>query len=212
MGAHRSNLETSAPVAVAAAAVASLIALVMASAACGPSYQSIYEGDAHFEHCYALDDASDIPLNQKRDCWNRWVTSSTAGQSRDRIEYANARAAALTRAQISPTDDSLMQAAPGGGTTNQVLAPESTNAFAPPPKTLEAMDGGAAAAIASGVQPTSDGLRVAVVDAGESPPAPGASCTTDCNTTWQTCRTGCTGTKCTKCAATYKTCMRGCFK
>lgn len=36
---------------------------VLGASSCGPSVQSIYEGNVRFEHCYRLDlDTSDIPL------------------------------------------------------------------------------------------------------------------------------------------------------
>src|SRR4051812_49840524 len=82
-------------------------------AGCGPSFQAIYEGDARFEHCYALDDAPNAPMKDKTSCWRDWTQHYTYGQTRDRVEYAKARARALTRVNGEATDEALMQAAPG---------------------------------------------------------------------------------------------------
>ncbi len=120
---------------------AALLALV-AITACGPSYQAVYEADVTFEHCYAMDDRADAPLPVKRDCWQIWRTRYAVGQSRDKLEYAAARAEALSRGTALPTDDSMAAAAPGEAHVSQVVAPQLTNAFAPPPKTLDQQDGG----------------------------------------------------------------------
>ena len=37
--------------------------------ACGPSFQALYEGDARFEHCYALEEDGIISMQKKADCW-----------------------------------------------------------------------------------------------------------------------------------------------
>jgi hypothetical protein len=120
---------------------AALLALV-AVTACGPSYQAVYEADVTFEHCYAMDDRADAPLQTKRDCWQTWRSRFAIGQSRDKLEYAAARAEALSRGTSLPTDDSMAAAAPGEAHVSQVVAPQLTNAFAPPPKTLDQTDGG----------------------------------------------------------------------
>jgi hypothetical protein len=128
-------------VGVTAAALLTLAA-AFATTACGPSYQSVYEADVTFEHCYAMDDRADAPLATKRDCWQIWRTRYAIGQSRDKLEYAAARAEALSRGTALPTDESMAAAAPGEAHVSQVVAPQLTNAFAPPPKTLDQDDGG----------------------------------------------------------------------
>ena len=37
---------------------------------CGPSFQTVYENDARFEHCYALDDTPTAAMEKKAACWN----------------------------------------------------------------------------------------------------------------------------------------------
>ncbi|HEY2516236.1 MAG TPA: hypothetical protein VGI39_35435 [Polyangiaceae bacterium] len=103
--------------------------------ACGPSYQALYEGDARFEHCYALEETS-AAMGQKRECWHDWTDHYTYGQTRDRVEYAYARYGALSRAPVAPTDEAMMEAAPGEGRASAIAAPAPTSAFAPPPKVL----------------------------------------------------------------------------
>ena len=122
--------------------LAALVASLTLTTACGPSYQSVYTADVGFEHCYALDDRADAPLAAKRDCWQTWRTRFAVGQSRDKLGYAEARANALSRGTAMPTDDSMMAAAPGEAHVSQVVAPQTTNAFAPPPKVLDMSDGG----------------------------------------------------------------------
>jgi hypothetical protein len=195
---------------LAFAALAAL-ALGVAGLACGPSYQALYEGDVRFEHCYAIEESSSISMNAKRDCWRGWVLHYTYGQTRDRVEYASARYRALTRAHQAPTDEAMMEAAPGEVRISNIAAPAPTSAFAPPPKTLEeGADGGEAGEDASTL-PTSyvDTKRVVVTE--ENAPAPPASsCVTGCDASWNRCRV-CDGGKCEACTSTYKKCMRTCF-
>src|SRR4051812_43678576 len=75
--------------------------IAMAATSCSVTYQSIYENDVRFEHCYRLDEERAVPIEQKRACWQAWGRSSTYGQSRDRIEYARARDRALYDAQVA---------------------------------------------------------------------------------------------------------------
>jgi hypothetical protein len=178
---------------VAAAAIAGF------AVACGPSFQIIYEGDVRFEHCYAVDESPTTPLREKADCWRDWMKNYTYGQTRDRIEYAAGRQTALTLAPQSPTDEALMEAAPGGGVRKNVIsAPMPSSAYAPPPATM---------------------VDDAKPDAGPAPRpsaapvqrAPGAECIDTCAKEWSGCRDGCTGKACDACDATHKACARACF-
>lgn len=117
----------------------------IATLACGPSFQTVYENDARFEHCYALDETPTADMQHKAACWNDWSRKHTYGQTRDRVEYARLRYDALSTVPQLPTDEAMMAAAPGEGTnSNTAAAPTPTNAFAPPPKT-EAREGGTSA-------------------------------------------------------------------
>src|SRR5260370_11911322 len=108
-----------------------VLVLAVLAVACGPSFQALYEGDARFEHCYALDGSGTAPMQQKSACWRDWTLRYTYGQTRDRVEYAAARYRALSRAPEAPTDEAMMEAAPGEGRGSFVAAPAPTSAFAP---------------------------------------------------------------------------------
>jgi hypothetical protein len=187
---------TLASLAVACVTLAALAAL----AACGPSFQVVYEGDVRFEHCYALDESTATPMRDKADCWRDWMKHYTYGQTRDRIEYAASRQTALATAPQNPTDEALMEAAPGGGVRKNVIsAPMPSSAFAAPPATM---------------------VDEAKPDAGPAPKssttsipshAPGSECIDACTKAWTPCKDGCTGKACETCDATYKACARTCY-
>src|SRR5664279_5049259 len=69
--------------------------LLCAGGACGPSVQSINEGNVRFEHCYRLDLEVDAAPTHREACWKEWLGLYTYGQPRDRIEYARKRARAF---------------------------------------------------------------------------------------------------------------------
>lgn len=184
-----------------------LLSLALA-AGCGPSYQAIYEGDSKFEHCYALDENPNRPMNDKAACWREWQERYTYGQTRDRVEYAAGRFSALSRVPELPTDEAMMQAAPGEtpGKRSVHAAPIPTNAFAPPPSTLSPDAG-------KTVAPEATRPSVALSLAPENapvklpPPPPGADCRDKCATDWRACKD--TADTCEK---GYRKCMHVCFK
>jgi hypothetical protein len=188
------------------AATASLAAALFCGA-CGPSFQAIYEGDARFEHCYALDENPDVPMQRKGECWQDWADHYTYGQTRDRVQYARMRHRALSRVPVIPTDEAMMQAAPGvvEPSTRTVTAPAPTSAFAPPPTTHVASDAGAPEAPPSATAPV---LAPAI----ELAPPPGAACAESCTDAWRTCARGCAGKACDKCERTHRRCMSGCYR
>jgi hypothetical protein len=172
--------------------VSALVAL--ASAACGPSFQAIYDSDVHFEHCYAIDETN-ISQASKRECWSQWLRSYTYGQSRDRVDFAASRVAALSATSTLALSDPLQSHVVSA-------APLPTNAFAPPPNV--ALDAGTVA-----------------VEAGpplDPPPAtgkllaPGSECADACEARWSSCRNGCSGGTCDNCDRAYRGCMPPCFR
>ena len=195
-------------------AVLMSLVTIFAVAACGPSFQALYEGDARFEHCYAMDESGSGSMQQKSDCWRDWTLHYTYGQTRDRVEYAAARYRALSRAPEAPTDEAMMEAAPGEGRGLSVAAPAPTSAFAPPPKTLAEVDGGTKATPLPGYAPAAPAPTVTSLPSepsGQRPPA--ADCSDACTASWNSCKAGCSGAKaCDACTASYKPCMKGCFK
>jgi len=192
------------------------VSVAAGALACGPSFQTMYEGNARFEHCYALEENAQVPLPEKAACWRHWSEHYTFGQTRDRIHYATARYVALSEARQMPTDEALMMAAPGETPRRSAItAPAPTNAFAPPPKVLDP----AGVSVTHMNAPT--GIP-ALMDAGPPPVVPvslpSASCSDVCGEGFQTCRAdGCgndagTSKKCDACTKTYKACMKDCFK
>jgi hypothetical protein len=186
---------------------------VIALAACGPSYQALYEGDARFEHCYAIEEASATSMQQRSDCWRDWILRYTYGQTRDRVEYATTRYRALSRAPQAPTDEAMMEAAPGEGRATSIAAPAPTSAFAPPPKTLSEMgDGGAATGELPGYTDAGQGPWPPVPELMAAPKPPGSDCSGRCDATWGECKAKCAAQACDACTADHKKCMRACFR
>lgn len=179
---------------------------------CGPSFHAIYEGNARFEHCYALEESSQSGMKERADCWRDWSEHYTYGQTRDRIQYATARYVALSQSSNVPTDEALMMAAPGmTPRVTTITAPAPTSPYQPPPKVLDEAD---ASTIHPPERPGEKNVVVGTMpDAATSPapappPLPGESCATKCSMEFRTCAPPDAGT----CDKAYKTCMRGCFK
>jgi hypothetical protein len=197
------------------------VASALLAVACGPSFQVVYEGDARFEHCYAIDDTPTVAMQEKTECWTQWMKSYTYGQTRNRVDYAAMRAKALQEAHAAPTDEAVMGAAPGGGSAAPVGVDEplTTNAFATPPKTMNEIDGGrpvdAAPAPVVSAKPDAKGSSAPTTASSSVDNGPHATpagvCTDACHAKWSTCRNVCTGRACPTCDSTYSGCMKSCF-
>lgn len=209
-----------------------------AFAGCGANYQSVYEGDIRFEHCYRLDEDPATPVRRKWSCWREWNRGYTYGQSRERTEYGLARERALASARGAPTEGA--DRAPSAGV---IACPMPTDAFAPPPPTLPsaaaqapspsapapvaAASGGSAVPVASARDTASahdgaaqratakEGSRGAGREAAGDPSlakAPGATCSEGCGQDWVRCGQSCSGDKCrAACDERYRACMHRCF-
>lgn len=182
------------------AGLASALALALTPLACGPSVQSIYEGDVRFEHCYRLDLDLNIAPSHREACWRQWLTSYTYGQPRDRIEYARRRTRAFASGDVTrPTLATGSEARPQRREFYLVV-PEPTSAHASPPPTATPV----------------------YSDAGPPPAtsarAPGASCAADCTSSWHSCGAACgpgggaSEAACKSCEPDYKRCMQRCFE
>jgi hypothetical protein len=169
--------------------------------ACGPSVQSIYEGDVRFEHCYRLDLDLNIAPTHREACWKQWLGSYTYGQPRDRIEYARRRVRAFADGDLSrPSLD------PGSSRPERreyyLVVPDPTSLHAPPPSLATQVANDAGPPPAPPPPP---------------PSAPGATCSAACDSSWQSCKAACGpdgGTSeaaCKSCEPDYKRCMRRCF-
>jgi hypothetical protein len=178
--------------------------------ACGPSFQAVYEGDQRFEHCYALDDNPTAPMGDKATCWRDWLKSYTYGQTRDRVEYAAVRQRTLQRVPELPTDEAMMEAAPGEVRTKAtVAAPAPTSAFAPPPRTASDMPD-AGPRVAPSPMPSVVFVAPPPTTASPPPPTPAADCQSECQHKLDACRSD--AKKPDPCDKDYKGCMRACFK
>lgn len=207
---------------------AAVVVSVSGGVGCGPSFQAIYEGNARFEHCYALEENPHVPMPEKASCWRDWSEHYTYGQTRDRVHYATARYVALWQAPNLPTDEALMMAAPGETPrVTTITAPAPTNAFAPPPKVLEAPDPKEKEKSGRDEPSGAANIPMFAVDSGppeSAPPTlPAGPCTETCESTYRACSGGCPGDAaapasaskvkaCQACRKTYRTCMRDCFK
>lgn len=192
---------------------ASFVVVAGAAFACGPSFQAIYEGDARFEHCYALEENPNVAMKQKGECWRDWLARYTYGQTRDRVMYAAARANAIRRAPELPTDEALMHAAPGEiGQRNWGAGPSPTSAYTPPPKTWSEQDGGTFGSAAAVDASTPQGASSASASPIAANPPPLAGCTGECERAWGTCQSACKQAPCDSCTKSYKSCLRTCAK
>jgi hypothetical protein len=78
------------------------VAAQVSSAACGPSFEAIQEGDLRFAHCDRLDLDANISPSHRLHCWREWRRVYTYGQTRDRVEYAQRRIAEVVSGDVSP--------------------------------------------------------------------------------------------------------------
>jgi hypothetical protein len=170
-------------------ALGALASYALAAAACGPSFQAVYECDVHFEHCYAVD-MSELPIEEKRICWREWLAGYTYGESRDRVEHARGRLVALSSDEPPPNGDA------GAHVDPVVQSSLPTNAFSPMPtvNVVHPLDAGDDAS-----QP--DGLKA----------LPGAACTDGCAKGFTSCHAACKGAACSACDRAYRSCMPPCF-
>lgn len=199
------------------------ISFVSLAAGCTPRYQSLYDGDVRFEHCYRVDEERQVAIIDKLQCWQDWNRHYSYGQSRDRIGYASARERTLGQALAAGE-----KAVPRGAASESMgTLPQPMTAYAPPPPTMtfagapgESTSSHGApsgvrepAATEGATRMVTSSLAMSSVD-GAAPmvDAPGASCSGGCGKTWTNCKHECKSGACrTSCDDSYRGCMRGCF-
>lgn len=185
-----------------------LLAVLM-TAACGPSVQSIYEGNVRFEHCYRLDLEVDSAPTHRQACWKEWLGMYTYGQPRDRIEYARRRVHAFAggdtarpRLEISGTPK------PVEARQFYLVMPAPTSVHAPPPPVATRWYGDAGS-------PSGPAPAPALA---EPPAAPEDECGAACRKSYEQCAAPCEADagkpdpSCNTCSPDYKNCMKRCFK
>lgn len=78
-----------------------VVACCGALSGCGASFESLYESEVRFEHCYRLDLELQAAPTHRLFCWQEWLETYAVDQSRDRLEYAERRVLALRNGDIS---------------------------------------------------------------------------------------------------------------
>ncbi len=195
------------------------------SASCGPSVQTIYEGNVRFEHCYRLDIDPHIAPTHREACWREWKQTYTYGQTRDRVEYAERRIRALASGDYRrPELDARLDVIQKKPEVAPSEAPIPTSLHAPPPP------------MAPVAKPDAGEPDASLNDEVTVEP-PDGECSGRCGDAWDSCSEACsrpapasdggkteksdtkarkaeatTNKKCKACREDYRVCMRRCFK
>lgn len=179
-----------------------------AVASCGPSVQSIYEGDVRFEHCYRLDLELDVASTHREACWKTWLDRYTYGQSRDRLEYARRRARAFA---VGDTDRPVLRVGENQQQDSRqfyLVVPSPTSVHAPPPPIATRVN-------ATPEAPPSDSASATLAKSSDKP-APGEDCAGACRNAFTSCNQACDpsakSAACKSCDPDYKKCMQRCFE
>jgi len=189
---------------VAAVALAAFGAAV----ACGPSVQSIYEGNVRFEHCYRLDLEVDTAPTHRRACWSEWLNLYTYGQPRDRIEYARRRLHSFANGDVARPTLDIGEVKQTEARQFYLVVPAPTSVHAPPPPIATRWYGDAGTAPTA---PTTEQVAAPVS-------APEDKCSEACRDTLSNCQHACNPSAgkpepaCKICDSDYKTCMKRCFQ
>jgi hypothetical protein len=204
------------------------------SIGCGPSVQSIYEGDVRFEHCYRLDLELDIATSHRQACWTNWLNRYTYGQTRDRLEYARRRVRSFAGGDTARpalnigTDETKQQES----RQFYLVVPAPTSVHAPPPpiatrvNLTEPAPAASAGKSTSATPSDSPSPSNSATPASSAAPAasapavrkliPGEDCAEACKSAFSSCNDACaanaTGAACKSCDPDYKKCMQRCFE
>jgi hypothetical protein len=190
-------------------AVVGLLTL-LAAGACGPSVQSIYEGNVRFEHCYRLDLEVDTAPTHRRACWTEWLSMYTYGQPRDRIEYARRRVHSFTNGDAERPTLDIGDDKKAEDRQFYLVVPAPTSVHAPPPPIATRVYADAGTAPTAPTAPTTEQVPLA--------PAPQDKCSLACRETFTKCSAPCDpdagkpGPACKLCDSDYTACMKRCFR
>ena len=186
-----------------------MLSAFIAAGACGPSVQSIYEGNVRFEHCYRLDLEVDTAPTHRRACWTEWLGMYTYGQPRDRIEYARRRVHSFASGDLDRPTLDIGDGKKAEARQFFVVVPSPTSVHAPPPPIATRWYGDA------GTAPTSPTTEQVTAKA----PAPEDKCSSACRDGLSDCQRACGAPDagkpepaCKICDSDYKGCMKRCFK
>ena len=185
---------------------AALLLGPLLTASCGPSVQSIYEGDVRFEHCYRLDLELDVAMSHRQACWTTWLDRYTYGQSRDRLEYARRRVRAFASGDADRPALRLGENQQQDSRQFYLVVPSPTSVHAPPPPIATRMNLVPEAPPSNSAEPAKP----------SSKPAPGEDCSEACRNAFASCNLACDpaakGAACKSCDPDYKKCMARCFE
>ena len=183
---------------------------LLAIGACGPSVQSIYEGNVRFEHCYRLDLEVDTAPTHRRACWTEWLGMYTYGQPRDRIEYARRRVHAFSNGDVDRPSLDVGDEKKAEARQFYLVVPAPTSVHAPPPPIATRWEGDAGPSPTAPLAPTTEQVAL--------PRAPQDKCNAACRESFAKCGAPCDADAgkpdpaCKICDADYKTCMKRCFQ
>ena len=184
---------------------------LVAAGACGPSVQSIYEGNVRFEHCYRLDLEVDTAPTHREACWKEWLSRYTYGQPRDRIDYARRRVHAFAGGDTARPRLVLDEGKPAEARQFYLVVPSPTSGHASPPPIATRWYGDAGAPPAPTIAESAAAESVA-------PAAPEDRCSRACRDHYSDCARPCDSDagkpepSCKACDPDYKTCMKRCFQ
>ena len=181
--------------------------VIAALASCGPSVQSIYEGNVRFEHCYRLDLELEVATTHRQACWTSWLDRYTYGQSRDRLEYARRRVRAFASGDVDRPVLRIGDNQPQKDSRQfYLVVPAPTSVHAPPPP------------IATRMNLVTDPPETSPITASKpvEKAAPGEDCGSACRSAFSSCNQACDppakGAACKSCDPDYKKCMQRCFE
>ncbi len=181
------------------------VCLSLVVASCGPSVQSIYEGNVRFEHCYRLDLELEVAATHRHACWVNWLERYTYGQTRDRLEYARRRVRAGENARPSLNIGREQEAE---SRQFYLVVPAPTSVHSPPPPIATRVN------VVAEPPPAPSGTPLAK---SAEKLAPGEECAEACRNAFSSCNEACAtnngkGAACKSCDPDYKKCMQRCFE
>jgi hypothetical protein len=68
-----------------------VIAAPIVTAGCGPSLRRMHRSEVYFERCYAADFDPQVPIDERRACWQAWMEYWQRDQPIERVDYVRER-------------------------------------------------------------------------------------------------------------------------
>ncbi len=176
----------------------------------------MHEGRVYYERCYAADHDAELSDDERRGCWDAWLTHYAAAQPPERVAYARARRSALA----SAGDASLRPLPTPGPTTPEPREDERVDPLAEvqdPSVPRGNVDDRLRTPLRPEPIPYEDRPRPPAPPPAPLPPPPTVlaqePCLEICDPEWERCVFACPerGPSCRNaCVAAYHLCMEGC--